>query len=197
MQHTLSALLYDGLADDAAVEAVVGVGRAPVALRLVMAAGACRCGGPGPTMVAIDPADAALPARQSDAVRGLRPGTALVDRSWAHLVGGQVALAGRSLVVSTAVDLSDSCGRCATPLVLTLGDLAASLAETDSAHLPVLTTVLIRRGSHQDDETVPTDWSVLGSGSPNVALEVGAAGAAHVSESAAHLPTHAVGRCAA
>lgn len=180
MQHTLverpvlgvprpvSVLTRRGLASDADLAAVCSSASDVLALRVIVGTGGCRCGGPGPDMVAIDPADPLLPVSQATAVRALGPGIALADKTWSHLAGGEIALTGRSLAV-LVVDLSGA-DSAAAPLVITLVDLAASLSASRLEHNPTMVTVLVRDAA---SSVIPAGWTQVAAGMASVGLAVG------------------------
>lgn len=168
----LVAVVKEGLATDAELATAALQLGAPVAVRLLVASGGSSCCGShtsGPSLVALDPADAALPAAQSLVVRTLQPGVALVDQSWAALAGGSVALPYVDVLITSSQEFS--CGDAPAPTLLTLTDLAMGLTATAKEHYPRVQTLIVV------DEVaagvVPDDWRVVGRANDGIPVQTG------------------------
>jgi hypothetical protein len=142
----LRAMLRPGLASDEELNDLAQVCGPVLAVRIVLPTGGGHCGcgsdvGEGPALVALDPADAAVPEEQRAAVRLVRPGRAVADTAWAFLSGGTVALAGVDVVVARVAQLGlvPDPG----PVLLALSDLATSLGRTEPAFAPLMRTVAV------------------------------------------------------
>ncbi len=179
MQHAGGSLLatayVGGLADDAAVDAIRrAAGGRIVALRLLLPAEAsgcrCGCGGAGPSMVALDPADEALPRGERTVLGQLAPGVAVADEGWEALIGGTVALAGRDVRILASGALSG--GISPGPIVLLLSDLMDSIAASRPQHLPVLRTLAVVCG-HPHHALAMSGWTVLPGRSVDVPVRAG------------------------
>lgn len=179
MQHAGGLLLatayVDGLADDAAMDALTGVaGGRVVAVRLLLPAEEsgcrCGCGGAGPSMVALQRDDEALPGDERTVLNQLGPGAAVADEGWQALIGGTVALAGLDVRISASGALSD--GTAPGPIVLLLDDLMASIAASPPQHLPVLRTLAVVCG-HPRHALARSGWSTLPGRSVAVPVRTG------------------------
>ncbi len=69
------------------------------------------------------------------------PGAGVGDLRWPQLLGGTVALAGIDVRIDRLADLSDD--GTAGPLLVSLGDLAGSLAATPPDRVPELRTLVV------------------------------------------------------
>jgi len=135
-----------GLVSDAAMAALVRAAGPPRAVRLIVntASAGCGCGEPhghSLQLVALDPADVAAPRCQRDAVAAVGPGVAVGDLRWPQLLGGTVALTGIDVRIDRLADLAGDGNT--GPLLVSLGDLAASLAATLPGHVPELRTLVV------------------------------------------------------
>ena len=158
----LHAMSRPGLATDVQLARVGEVCGPVVALRVVLPAvgGACGCGcavGAGPSFVAVDPSDGAVPDGQRAAVARVAPGRAVADTGWAFLAGGTVALVGLDVVVVETAELGPGDGP--GPVLLALSDLAVSLSRTTGEHVPLLRTLVVVEGVGDDDVTL-AGWDV-------------------------------------
>lgn len=180
LDEPLTAVSHAGLATDAQLADLVVAHGSAVAVRVVLPglAAPCGCGGPAgavPSLVAIDPHDAAVPPAQRAAVRLVAPGLAVADVAWAFLAGGTVALAGLDAVVHRVAPLGTA-GE-PGPVLLAISDLAESLGRTAPEHLPLLRTVVVLRAG-AGPVAVP-GWETEPTRGDSVALTTGL-GAAHV-----------------
>lgn len=179
MQHADRSLLasayVDGLADDAAMEALGGAaGGRVLAVRLLLPAESsgcrCGCGGAGPSMVALRRDDDTLPRDERAVLAQLVPGAAVANQGWEALVGGTVALTGLDVRIATSGELSR--GAVPGPIVLLLDDLMVSLAASKQQHLPVLRTLAVVCG-HPRHALDASGWSVLPGRSVDVPVGTG------------------------
>jgi hypothetical protein len=148
-REPLTAMLRPGVATDQELNDLAQMCGPLLAVRIVLPTGGGHCGcggdaGEGPTLVALDPADAAVPEKQRAAVQLVGPGRAVADTAWAFLSGGTVALAGVDVVVARVAQLGlvPDPG----PVLLALSDLATSLGRTEPAFAPLMRTVAVVGG---------------------------------------------------
>lgn len=145
----VSALVWDGLAGDAELSLITRTLGPILAVRLLLPTGehGCRCASSthGPALVALDPRAVSLPGEQQQALGGLLPGSAVADVGWSSLHGGTVALTGLDVRVDRLARLGG--GDVPGPIVVTLADLAASLAATGGDHAPAVWTLVVVSGA--------------------------------------------------
>lgn len=168
----MAALLRQGLATDSVLSTLRLAVGPTLAVRLLMSAAqqGCCCGSTeGPSLVALDPAEEALPGDQVEAVRGLRRGTAVADRTWAALQGGTVALTGLDVLIASSALLAS--GDEAGPIVLTLADLAAGLTATAEDHAPDIWTLAVVHETLIGE--VPEGWRLVATAEDGIAVATG------------------------
>lgn len=184
MQHaeepSVVVAVANGLSDDRSLNALrAAAGGRVLAIRLVLPAEQtgcrCGCGTEGPGFVAVDPQDAFLPETDRAELRQLAPGIAIADTAWPALLGGAVALAGRNVRIAALGRLTTDPGP--GPIVLLLGDLVASLRNTNEKHVPTLRTVAVVCGHASHALPVP-GWTVLPHRSQSVPVATGLSSAA-------------------
>jgi len=153
---TLTALVTDGLASDAAMAAL---GSRLMAVRIVLLAEDPKrcCSGHQPLFLAVDPGDPTLPERERQVLDALATGHAVPGSALAALAGGVVALPGLSLAIDVPRDLGPGLEE---GVVLTLADAARGLAAAGPAYGMRPGTVAIVSG---DDEP-PEPWRSTASG---------------------------------
>lgn len=186
MQYTMSrgpfqAMWRPGLADDTQIAAVATLCGPVAAMRVVLPSGrqSCGCGnvdgdvgGEGPALVALDPADPAVPRQQRAGVRRVAPGIAVADTAWGFLVGSSIALVGLDVVVAHVCELGLE--RSPGPVLLALSDVAVSLGRTGVGHMPSLrTVVVVARGT---DSLAPEGWVLEPAGNGRVPVTSGLGG---------------------
>lgn len=171
----LTAWKRPGLATDAALAALADACGPVLAVRVILPVdGGCCDGtsGAGPTLVALDPADKALPESQRAPVGLVQPGHAVADTAWAVLAGGTIALAGTDIVVAGVAAIGPVGD--AAPVLLALSDLASSLRHTKPDFAPSMRTVAVtgcRVGADHAD-----GWHLLGTRAGGVGVSTGIGG---------------------
>lgn len=169
---SMAALLREGLATDSELSALQSALGPTLALRLLISAAhqGCGCGSTvGPSLVALDPGEGALPSDQAQALRGLRRGAAVADRGWAVLQGGTVALTGLDVLIASSAEFAS--GDEAGPIVLTLADFAAGLTATAEDHAPDIWTLVVVREVLTRE--VPEGWRVVAIADNGIAVATG------------------------
>lgn len=170
---TAAAVVWDGLAGDAELSLITRALGPILAVRLLLPTGeyGCRCASSThrPALVALDPTEMSLPGEQQLALGGLLPGSAVADVSWSSLHGGTVALTGQNVRVDRLARLGD--GDVPGPIVITLADLAASLAATSGDHAPAVWTLVVVSGARS--ETAPAGWKRVHTAVDGIPVQTG------------------------
>lgn len=165
-----TALEMDGLAPDTAITDVMPI----VGYRVRIAVGDSRhqcCDPAAVALVAVAPTDPSLPGAVRSALRQLAAGTAIAAAALSELVGGWVAMPGRSLRVTASADLGDD-----GVVVIGLPDAAACLQADNGDRLLVRTTAVLAgprdvgEGRRRDSPAIPPEWQVVAEGVPSVPL---------------------------
>jgi hypothetical protein len=151
---------WDGPAPDAAFASLGHV----VGRRLHIAAGQDRsCCGAAIDLVAVDPADRALPSATRYALRDLAPGRAIAADTLTELAGGWIAMPGVTIAVAGTAGLGG-------PVVAITFDDAVALLRADGGHrLLVRTTAVVEHTRRP----APPGWRAVLRDVPEVPLLTG------------------------
>jgi hypothetical protein len=152
-----SVFEWSGPAPDAAFAALGPV----LSRRLHIPANRGRsCCGAAIDLVAVDPADPALPPAIRYALRDLAPGRAIAANTFSELAGGWIAMPGVNIAVAGTAELGG-------PLIAITFDDAVALLRADGGHrLLVRTTAVVEH----TPRPAPPAWRVMLRDVPEVPL---------------------------
>jgi hypothetical protein len=150
---------WDGPAPDAAFAALGPL----VSRRLHIAAGRSCCG-TAIDLVAVDPADSALPPATRQVLRDLAPGRVIAASTFSELAGGWIAVPGVNIAIAGTAALGG-------PVIAITFDDAVALLRADGGHRLLVRTTAVVVG--HTPQPAPPGWRVMLRDVPEVPLLLG------------------------